>query len=234
MPQRDSSDIRRRPLSARKLLIAAFGAAALTVGLLGAGASAVRAAEKGGDNGSEDEPLTVKLMRTLGLRDPAALGEGIDYSERSPLVVPPTRNLPPPVSSNTPPTPNWPKDPDIQRRARAKAEEKATRTYDYVVESNRPLRPDELNVPGPDRNAPIATNSPNDTTPAGEKKSSFFSFDWAKKQQFATFTGEPSRDTLTDPPPGYRTPSADQPYGLGQEKAKYEIPTLSDRMEVQR
>ena len=31
------------------------------------------------------------------------------------------------------------------------------------------------------------------------------------------FTGEPPR-TPDDPPPGYQTPSPDQPYGIGQEK----------------
>ena len=28
-----------------------------------------------------------------------------------------------------------------------------------------------------------------------------------------TFTNEPSRQELTQPPPGYQTPSAEQPYG---------------------
>ena len=34
----------------------------------------------------------------------------------------------------------------------------------------------------------------------------------------ARFTGEPARASLTDPPPGYQTPSPDQPYGLGKDK----------------
>ena len=29
-----------------------------------------------------------------------------------------------------------------------------------------------------------------------------------------TFTNEPSRNTLTEPPPGYQTPSPAQPYGV--------------------
>ena len=32
----------------------------------------------------------------------------------------------------------------------------------------------------------------------------------------AQFTGEPPRTSLTEPPPGYQTPSPDQPYGSGQ------------------
>ncbi len=35
-------------------------------------------------------------------------------------------------------------------------------------------------------------------------------------QQAAQFTGEPVRSSLTEPPPGYQTPSPDQPYGLGK------------------
>ena len=44
----------------------------------------------------------------------------------------------------------------------------------------------------------------------------------------ANFTGEPPRTALTDPPPGYQTPSPEQPYGVG--KAKPVAPTSSDYM----
>ena len=40
-----------------------------------------------------------------------------------------------------------------------------------------------------------------------------------KKEESAKFTGEPARESLTDPPPGYQTPSPDQPYGLGKADA---------------
>ncbi len=51
---------------------------------------------------------------------------GIDYRERSPLVVPPTLDLPPPVSANDAPVANWPKDPDErQRKAVIAAKKKA-------------------------------------------------------------------------------------------------------------
>ncbi len=42
---------------------------------------------------------------------------GIDYRERSPLVVPPNLDLPPPVTATTAPqVTNWPKDPDERQR----------------------------------------------------------------------------------------------------------------------
>jgi len=36
------------------------------------------------------------------------------YRERSPLVIPPRSDLPPPAAAAEAPVPNWPKDPDIQ------------------------------------------------------------------------------------------------------------------------
>jgi hypothetical protein len=42
---------------------------------------------------------------------------GIDYRERSPLVVPPNLDLPPPVTATrAPQVTNWPKDPDEKQR----------------------------------------------------------------------------------------------------------------------
>jgi hypothetical protein len=38
--------------------------------------------------------------------------------------------------------------------------------------------------------------------------------------QSATFEAEPPRASLTDPPVGYRTPSAAQPYGVSKDTTK--------------
>ena len=43
-----------------------------------------------------------------------------------------------------------------------------------------------------------------------------------KDEDAAQFTGEPPRTELTAPPPGYQTPSPDQPYGFGQSAPKVE------------
>jgi hypothetical protein len=43
---------------------------------------------------------------------------------------------------------------------------------------------------------------------------------WASKEEYTPFTGEPQRSSLTEPPPGYRTPSPNQPYGVGRDKWK--------------
>ena len=62
-----------------------------------------------------------KMLDVVGLG-----GQGtIQYSERSPLVVPPTRDLPPPGANAPPAVPNWPKDPDIARSQASQGQGKA-------------------------------------------------------------------------------------------------------------
>jgi hypothetical protein len=196
-------------------------------------------AARAGDD--DDSPSVMgKVMETLGLRDPKGNYAGIDYNERSPLVVPPTRDLPPPEASTAPPAPNWPKDQDMIRRTKAKAEEKKVAPHpDNVADSSRPLMPNELDPAGaPKVSAPIdssasANSLMNDPRDKGVKKS-LFSGIFSSKTEYTTFTGEPSRGTLTDPPPGYLTPSPDQPYGVGQAPSNYKVKSLSERVEPAR
>jgi hypothetical protein len=192
--------------------------------------------------GDDDEgpSLLGRVLQGIGLRDPNATYDGIDYNERSPLVVPPTRDLPAPQATAVAPAPNWPKDQDVQRRDRAKAETKRVKPHrDYVSDSSRPLRPDELDTPGaPKPSASGDGDSSADSLMADPRdrgvKKSLFSGLFGKKTEYATFTGEPSRSTLTDPPPGYLTPSPDQPYGVGQSSAQYKVKTLGERVEPTR
>jgi hypothetical protein len=217
-----------RELRGTKLLQAALSGAVVALILCG-NTSAARA---GDDDLQSQESLTDKFLHTLGIRDPNETQYEINYSERSPLVVPPNRNLPPPVSSTALPATNWPKDPDIQKHKAARADDDrpAPRQYDSVMESSRPLRPDELGVGKPAVSAP-GTGEQSTPSELGEKKAGLFNFNWTKKEEYATFTGEPPRVSLTDPPPGYQTPSPDQPYGLIPEHKAYKIQTLGERME---
>jgi hypothetical protein len=213
--------------------------AALGVGLAGL-FLCTNSAARAGDDDDNSPSVMGKIMETFGLRDPNGTYSGIDYNERSPLVVPPTRDLPPPEASTAPPAPNWPKDQDMLRRAKAKAEEKKVAPHqDYVSESSRPLRPNELDPAGAPRvNTPIDSSASadslmNDPRDHGVKKS-LFSGIFSSKTEYTTFTGEPSRQTLTDPPPGYLTPSPDQPYGVGQAPSNYKVKSLGERVEPTR
>ncbi len=87
------------------------------------------------DEPSFDRKIINNVLNGLGLRSGAG---DIDYRERSPLVLPPKINLPPPQANAAAGTPGWPVDPDVKRR-----KEESNRRRDEVEES-RPLRPNEL------------------------------------------------------------------------------------------
>jgi hypothetical protein len=198
---------------------AVLGVALLAGGMVGAA--------RADDDDEEllDTKIFNSILQTLGLRPGS--GSEIDYRERSPLVVPPNRDLPAP---NTKPAaaanPAWPNDPDIKRRKEAKAARKTQKpmTGDRVMESIRPLRPDELRGSGPpgnpgpldSRRASSETMRPSELGYKGGLFSSIFGS--GKEEDYTTFTGEAPRTSLIEPPTGYRTPSAYQPYGVGKEK----------------
>ena len=183
MPQDHS---RGRKVGHTALMRVALGAAlaALVV-------CANTAAARAGDD-DDSESFTSKFMRVLGLKNPGTTESSIEYGERSPLVVPPSRDLPPPVAAAAAPTPDWPQDPKVKPRKHRKA-----------------------NVPPAAPNGTTVQTAP---PPPFEKKAWYNPATWFNQEEYATFTGEPARDSLTDPPTGYRTPSPDHPYGIGPDK----------------
>jgi hypothetical protein len=195
---------------------------ALTAAMVGGYGSVARAGDYDDPSG---ESFGAKMLRAIGLPNPDHTDYEINYSERSPLVVPPNRNLPPPISTNGLPAANWPQDPDIRKRQK---KEVVHVEGDRVIEEGRPLRPDELIPKGSD------SSSSSGSGEIETRKSSLLNFDWFKKEEYGTFTGEPPRANLTDPPPGYQTPSPDQPYGIPPERKGYKPKTLGERMEPTR
>jgi len=196
------------------------------------------------DDDDEDVPLDTKLirqfMKDLGLRRDGQ--EGIDYRERAPLVVPPTRDLPAPRSEGevADKTPAWPKDPDARRRKEATAAEKARLKGNFSVEEDmRALRPDELDKPGRaakgsnEKGTVEEAQRPMMPSDLGTKTKklwgSVLSTFGSSQPEEAPFTGEPPREAMTAPPTGYQTPSPNYPYGVGiQDKRK--ATTLEDRL----
>jgi len=219
MPQ---DRIARRMKFARIAFLGAVAALAVCANL-----SAARA----GDDEDSNLSFTDKFLRTLGVKNPNETEYEINYSERSPLVVPPNRNLPPPAASGAPAA-NWPKDPDIAKRKQAKNDDKPViRQYDAAAEADRALRPDELNSVSRDTRTVAPPGTSEQSEPVNPPKKSIFSLDFLKKEEYATFTGEPARAALTDPPPGYLTPSPNQPYGIAPEHKAYVPKTLGERVE---
>jgi hypothetical protein len=52
---------------------------------------------------------------------------------------------------------------------------------------------------------------------------------FSNKGESAEFSGEPSRQDLTTPPPGYQTPSPDQPYGIVPRDVRKKAMTPEER-----
>jgi hypothetical protein len=142
-------------------------------------------------------------------------------------VVPPKLDLPRPESAKSEITdPNWPKDPDEARRKAAIAARKKSKPD--PIEASRILTPSELNAartapPSRTNNDPVQPgNSFNNPilSPSQLGYSGGFSglFGGNKSEQ-APFKGEPTRESLTQPPPGYQTPSPNFAYGTGPKES---------------
>jgi len=211
---------------------AAFGLA-LGVAMF-VGPAPARAAD---DDPSFDQKVMQSIMDGLGLKKEG--GATINYRERAPLVIPPSRELPPPesVDAVTANNPAWPKDPDVARRKMEAAMERSRNISDEREREQNPLRPDQLTPGGrPTKRQQARTTDNGYDAPAsgfgnpllpsqlGTPKNGVFNamFD-NKKEETTKFTGEPPRVSLTEPPPGYQTPSPEQPYGIG--KAAPQKPT---------
>jgi hypothetical protein len=197
---------------------------ALGIGLvMTAGAARAQGDEE--DDKTFEERVIEGLMAGIGGTNMD--NRGIDYRERSPLVVPPKLDLPPPEAvKGEIKDPNWPKDPDEARRKAAIAARKKAKPS--PMEAVRPLMPSELEVgrsAGPARtdNDPVQPgNSSNNPVLSPSQlgySASFSKLFGGNKAETAPFKGEPTRESLTQPPAGYQTPSPNFAYGTGPKES---------------
>jgi hypothetical protein len=144
----------------------------------------------------------------------------ITYRERAPLVVPPKMELPPPQQAASANNPGWPADPDVARRKRLEAEKKLPRMRTRADElaMNRPLTAKERAEgyrPGSGMGAPIRDMTMNQDHYWNDPKIWKELEEENKDANFGepqiTPGQEPERRYLTDPPVGYRKPSANAP-----------------------
>jgi len=198
-----------------------LSAVALGVGLVMA-SGPVRA----GDD-EDDKTFEEKVIEGImaGIGGTNMENRGIEYRERSPLVVPPRLDLPPPEAAKGEiKAANWPKDPDEAKRKAAIAARKKSKPD--PIEASRILTPAELAAgktaatgrtssdpvqPGNSFNNPIL--SPSQLGYTGG-----FMFG-GNKAEIAPFKGEPTRESLTQPPSGYQTPSPNFAYGTGPKES---------------
>lgn len=200
-----------------------FHLAAIALGLgLALSASMAHAQEAEDD----DQPFEQKVIKQImtGLGGTNMENTGIDYRERSPLVVPPRLDLPTPdTAASTANVPNWPKDPDVQQRKAAREAGKRGRPEE-TLEAARQLTPAEM-APKRGRvsSAAVDHSSPGDPNKnivlspkqLGYEGGLFKNMFGSNKGEKAEFKGEPTRDSLTQPPVGYQTPSSEYAYGTG-------------------
>jgi hypothetical protein len=207
-------------------------AAMIGIAVVAAAGSSVRAADDD-DDALLDTKILRGVLKALGLRRDD--DKQIDYRERSPLVLPNGKSLPAPeTDAPAAKTAGWPDDPDIKRVKQRKEAERNRKSFEPGVD-DRPLPPNQLGPAGtgghkggeaPGRSAE-ASAAPSSPMELGAKN--VFSSLWQPKEEYSTFAGEPPRTSLIDPPAGYRTPSPNQPYGVGMQKW---TPGVTDKNEV--
>jgi type IV secretory pathway VirB10-like protein len=179
-----------------------LAAIALGIGLV------MTVSARAGSDDEDNRSFSEKFVDTIksGFSTTNMDSKGIDYRERSPLVVPPQLDLPPPAAAASQATaPNWPKDPDEKRRKAALAARKKS-----VTNSTHELTPAEAEAA---RASVTASEQPQPQQSFTEKMNNYLG---GTKPEVGQFKGEPTRETLTQPPPGYQIPSPNYAYGVGQ------------------
>lgn len=178
----------------------------------------------------EDGALFRGLLSGLGIVE----GERpvIDYRQRAPLVLPPNSNLPAPAQPAAARNPNWPNDPDA---ARARAAAAAAGAPIVRTDPGRTLTNGEMRAQQP--GGGLFGGGPIDTTRTPTNNAALgrsLTADEMRVRPIWTevgalvggitgarndanerleFRGEPTRTRLVEPPPGFRTPSADAAFG---------------------
>jgi hypothetical protein len=208
--------------------------ALFTAALLVAGGAAIPAqAQEEGENKS----LTESLLTGFGLVAPTP--PDIDYRERAPLVVPQNADvLPPPMDDALAANPAWPKDAEeVERQKQAAADAKVTKQHSrYDGIDPRPLKPAEVaggkraSTAGAAESGFGLKDSDNHISPSQMEFKGWGNIFNAGQEKPLVFTGEPERQALVEPPPGYRTPAPNAPYGTVEKKNEgWKLPNWFDR-----
>ena len=173
-------------------LAGALGLIALT-GMAGGVAHAQSSSESG---------LWGSMLKSLGIGDE----NNIEYRERPPLVVPPTRDLPPPQTTARARDPNWPVDPSSGNPPKKGAQ---VRDLDRLPVPERAATPSVAITPSGDTTAALPASQP-------ASSGGFFSnlFHSGDLPAGPVVLNTPTRRALTQPPLDYESPAVGQPAGV--------------------
>jgi hypothetical protein len=175
------------------------------------GAAAPRPALAGDDG---QAPIWTGLGGLIGLtgKDPEP---PINYRERARLVLPPKMDLPPPLPPVQQRTAGWPLDQEVvkfRKAAEDRAKEAQEQSETAALRAGHPLSPLQLRAdhytPGQDPPARhCATQTDSRRCDWSPFRNVFQSIGLVKPDEIVAGQ-EPDRDWLTDPPKGYRMPTA--------------------------
>jgi hypothetical protein len=184
----------------------------------------------------EDKGFSAKIIDDIKttIKGGTNIDDGrIQYRERSPLVVPSNLDLPPPDKASAPQAkaPNWPKDPDEGRRRESAKKKKKEEpgAFDNYFGSFLPTKPSAVAAAPEEPQGPPPPPRPDNFTDrdnpvydrAGNLWGGVSGFFGSSKTETVQFKGEPTRETLTQPPTGYQTPAPNFAYGVN---VKTEVP----------
>jgi hypothetical protein len=195
------------------------------------------------DDELPDTKFFKSMLSGLGLQKDGMQRNGIDYGERPPLVVPPTRDLPPPQNADAlRGNAAWPKDQDEQRRREASAKRKKDAKPFNWEDLGAQLNPQELKKGAATPKDQALKRSPTEVEEANRQYKpeelgyvgglfgNVKDFFGGGNTQAVPFEAEPPRASLTDPPVGYRSPSPAQPYGVSKDTSKSKPESPEDRV----
>jgi hypothetical protein len=174
----------------------AMGGVLVLIGLTGIAPGVARAEDSSAESG-----LLGSMLKTLGIGG----DNHIEYRERPPLVVPPTRDLPPPQAAATARDPNWPVDPKS-----AQPQRKGTQVRDLDRVPPRPAEPGVAASGAPAGSPDTTAAIPSQPAASGGFFGNLFS---SGARPSGPVMAAPARKSLTEPPPDYESPSPSQPYG---------------------
>jgi hypothetical protein len=196
--------------------LAALAGALGLVALAGLAGGAAQAQD------SPDSGLWGSMLKTLGIG-----GENnIEYRERPPLVVPPTRDLPPPQTTARARDPNWPVDPNAGNPPKKGAQ---VRDLDRLPVPERAPTPSVAITPSGDTTAALPPSQP--ASSGGFFGNLFSSSDRPAGPVVATTPT--TRRALTQPPLDYESPAVGQPAGVAPPPAAGSPATPESALQTQ-